>query len=223
MSKRGITVFIILSKRNRMNLFISQNVEKFFLRTYIVWDTTNTGWCEDVVVNDSSCQVRSMLLHYVKHIKVYCSVSRVLITQRVRTAEQHLDITSSCSSMCCCTCAGCESFIRVPYTSDFRPRVKYLENYMSNMVPLNFVQDIFTSLRFMAGRYKGHREGRFTKIQGGRGRNCAQGLRRSEGSREGWMEGGRGRRRRRKNYEWKGGCFQTPLTVKAGVCVKAAL
>lgn len=47
-----------------------------------------------------------------------------------------------------------ESFISVLYTLDFCPTVKYLGHYMSNMAPLNFVQDIFTSRLFMAERIK---------------------------------------------------------------------
>lgn len=65
----------------------------------------------------------------------------------------------------------CESFISFLYTFDFCPRVKYLEHYIANMVPLNFVQDIFTSWRFMAERIKVIMKVA-EKIQRGRGLKC---------------------------------------------------
>ena len=66
--------------------------------------------------------------------------------------HKHLDISSSLISIA--SLYMCESFISVLYTLDFCPTVKYPGHSMSNMAPLNFVQDIFTSQRFMAERIK---------------------------------------------------------------------
>ncbi len=81
---------------------------------------------------------------------------------------------------------------------------------MANMVPLNFVQDIFTSRRFMAERIKVITKVA-EKIQRGRGLNGA-----------GEKEAKRDEQREAEEEEERimseeGGCFPTPRMVKAGV------
>lgn len=102
----------------------------------------------------------------------------------------------------------CESFISLLYTLDFCPTVKYPGHSMSNMAPLNFVQDIFTSQRFMAERIKVVMKVVWKDPVRERTEQVSVG---EKESKERWIEGGRGR----KSYDQEGGCFPTPRMEKA--------